>query len=112
MKAAAGNTAPKRVTASLSKSQGMKLGETIEFDNVLLVSDDTQIAVGAPYLPGAMIKATVLDQFRGKKILIWKYRPKKRYRRRAGHRQSYTRLRIDSILFDDRSVPTAVEEEE
>ena len=89
-----------------------EVGETIEFDNVLLVSDDTQIAVGAPFLPGAMVKATVLDQFRGKKILIWKYRPKKRYRRRAGHRQSYTRLRIDSILFDDRSVPTAVEEEE
>jgi large subunit ribosomal protein L21 len=47
---------------------------------------------------GATVKATVVDQYRGKKILVWKYKPKIRYRRRRGHRQDYTRLRIDEII--------------
>ena len=44
-----------------------------------------------------MVKATVVSQFRGRKIFVWKYKPKKRFRKRRGHRQYYTRLRIDSI---------------
>ena len=87
----------------------VEVGDQIEFDNVLLVADDDQIAVGAPYLPGAQIKATVVEQYRGKKIFVWKYKSKKRYRRRAGHRQYYTRLRIDQVLFAD--MVTTEEEE-
>ena len=46
----------------------------------------------------ASVVATVTEQYRGKKIFVWKYKPKKRYRRRQGHRQSYTRIRIDNII--------------
>jgi large subunit ribosomal protein L21 len=56
------------------------------------------VQVGQPTLAGISVKATVVEQYRGKKIFVWKYRPKNRYRRRKGHRQSYTRLRIDEIV--------------
>jgi large subunit ribosomal protein L21 len=74
-------------------------GENIELDDVLLVvSDSGEPVVGTPNVDGAIVKATVVKQFRGPKILVWKYKPKKRYRRRQGHRQSYTRLMIDAIV--------------
>lgn len=76
-----------------------EVGEQIEMD-VFLVSNDDDIRVGQPLVDGASVKATVVDQYRGKKIFVWKYRPRKRYRRRQGHRQQYTRLRIDEINLD------------
>lgn len=76
-----------------------EVGEQIEMD-VLLVSNDDDIRVGQPLVEGASVTATVVDQYRGKKIFVWKYRPRKRYRRRQGHRQQYTRLRIDEINLD------------
>lgn len=75
-----------------------EVGEQIELSNVLLLADDAEVRVGQPTVPGAAVKATVIDQYRGKKIFVWKYKPKKRYRRRSGHRQSYTRLRVDEIV--------------
>jgi large subunit ribosomal protein L21 len=72
-------------------------GDTIEIDSVLLVADEGQVQVGTPHVPGAKVSATVLGEVRGPKIRIFKYKPKERYRRRAGHRQNYTRLQIDSI---------------
>lgn len=74
-----------------------EVGEQIDLDNVLLISDGDNITVGQPTISGAQVKATITEQYRGKKIFVWKYKPKKRYRRRQGHRQSYTRLRIDSV---------------
>ena len=74
-----------------------EVGESIELDKVLLVSDGEEITVGQPTVEDAAVSATIVEQYRGKKILVWKYRPSKRYRLRKGHRQSYTRLRIDSI---------------
>ncbi len=74
-----------------------EVGEQFDLDNVLLVADGDSITVGQPSVEGASVKATVVEQYRGKKIFVWKYKPKKRYRRRKGHRQSYTRIRIDSI---------------
>lgn len=76
-----------------------EVGEQIEMD-VLLVSNDDDIRIGQPLVEGASVTATVVDQYRGKKIFVWKYRPRKRYRRRQGHRQEYTRLRIDEINLD------------
>lgn len=73
-------------------------GDSVELDEVLLIAganDEPQI--GQPLVDGASVKATVVKQFRGPKIIIWKYRPKKRYRKRQGHRQYYTRLKIESI---------------
>ena len=74
-----------------------EVGEQIEFDSVLLLADDDDIRVGQPALDGVTVKATVVEQYKGEKIFVWKYRPRKRYRRRQGHRQLYTRLRIDEI---------------
>ncbi len=73
-------------------------GESIELTDVLLVAPDSgDPQIGRPVLDGAVVKATVLEQARGRKIFVWKYKPKERYRRRRGHRQYFTRLRIDSI---------------
>jgi large subunit ribosomal protein L21 len=77
-----------------------EVGEQIVLHNVLLVADGDDIQVGQPTIPGASVIATVVEQYKGKKIFVWKYRPRKRYRRRQGHRQQYTRLRIDEIKFN------------
>ncbi|MCB8927075.1 MAG: 50S ribosomal protein L21 [Ardenticatenaceae bacterium] len=75
-----------------------EVGEQIELENVLLLANGDDVKVGQPTVTGASVKATVMEQYRGEKIFVWKYKPKKRYRRRQGHRQSYTRLRIDEIV--------------
>lgn len=76
-----------------------EVGEQIELD-VLLVSNDDDVRIGQPVVDGASVKVTIMDQYKGKKIFVWKYRPRKRYRRRRGHRQLYTRLRVDEINLD------------
>ncbi|MFW6136028.1 MAG: 50S ribosomal protein L21 [Chloroflexota bacterium] len=73
-------------------------GEQIELDEVLLVVDDDEVTIGQPSVEGARVLATVVAQEKGPKITIFKYRPSKRYRRHAGHRQHYTRLRVDDII--------------
>ena len=75
-----------------------EVGEQIELDSVLLLANGDDVQIGQPTVDGVKVKATVVDQYRGKKIFVWKYKPKKRYRRRKGHRQYYTRLRIDEIV--------------
>ncbi|MBE2195341.1 MAG: 50S ribosomal protein L21 [Anaerolinea sp.] len=73
-------------------------GTTIDLNEVLLVvPGEGAPMIGRPLVKGAVVKATVVEHYRGKKILIWKYRPGLRYRRRRGHRQTYTRLRIESV---------------
>ena len=75
-----------------------KVGETVNLDKVLLVVDKESRMIGKPVVQNAAVRATVVDQFRGKKIRILKYRSGNRYRVRQGHRQYYTRLRIDEII--------------
>ncbi len=77
-----------------------EVGEQIELENVLLLADGGDIKVGQPNVAGVTVKATVVEQYRGKKIFVWKYKPKNRYRNRRGHRQYYTRLRIDEIVVE------------
>lgn len=73
-------------------------GEAIELIDVLLVAaDNGEAVIGQPVVDGAVVKATVVKQGRGRKVFVWKYKPKERYRRRRGHRQYFTRLRIDEI---------------
>ena len=72
-------------------------GTSIDFDRVLLVADDNEVTVGTPTIDGALVKATVLEHFKGRKIIVFKYIPRERYRRKRGHRQQYTRLQIDEI---------------
>lgn len=80
------------------ESLPFKEGEPVELDRVLLVADGEQVKVGQPTVPGAKVKATVVANDRGKKIVVFKYKPKVRYRRRLGHRQDFTRLEINEII--------------
>jgi len=75
-----------------------EVGARVELDRVLLISGPSGVKVGQPTVKGARVLATVLEQTRGPKIRIFKYIPRKRYRRRGGHRQSYTRLMIEEIV--------------
>jgi len=76
----------------------LKVGEQIEFDRVLLVADGEEVHVGQPTIEGAKVLATVTDHVKGPKIIVFKYKPKERYRLKKGHRQAYTRLTIDEIV--------------
>lgn len=78
----------------------VQAGEQIVLDEVLLVAGEDGVRVGAPLVDGAQVRATVLGQEKGPKIRIFKYIPKERYRRRQGHRQIYTRLRVDEIAVE------------
>ena len=71
-------------------------GAAVSLDKVLLVSGDS-VKVGAPYVSGAAVKATVQDEIKGDKVVVFKYKPKKDYRRTQGHRQSYTLLKVEEI---------------
>ena len=75
-----------------------EVGEQVELDEVLLVANGKGAKIGRPLVKGAKVKATVTRQAKGRKVIIFKIRPSKRYRRRKGHRQHYTRLRIDEIV--------------
>ena len=72
-------------------------GTTVAIDSVLLVSGDT-IKIGAPYVPGATVKATIKGQELGDKVIVFKYKSKKHYRRTQGHRQQYTLLTVEDII--------------
>ena len=74
-----------------------QVGESIEIADVLLIVDGDETRIGQPQVDGASVSATVVDQFRGKKIIVYKYRQRTNYRRKQGHRQYYTRLRIEDI---------------
>jgi large subunit ribosomal protein L21 len=72
-------------------------GSTVTLDRVLLVSNEDETLVGQPLVPGAHVVATVTREGRGEKILVFKYKAKKRYRRTQGHRQNYVALTITDI---------------
>lgn len=72
-------------------------GDTITLDKVLLVADGDTVTTGQPVVAGAKVTAEVLGGGRADKILVFKYKPKVRYRRKRGHRQHFTRLSITSI---------------
>lgn len=76
-------------------------GTEIELRDVLLVARDGKVILGNPSLDGARVRAEVQKVFRGPKIIVFKYKPKKRYRRKSGHRQWYTRLLIKDILLGE-----------
>ena len=75
-----------------------EVGEQLELKDVLLVADGEKVKIGQPIVKKAKVLATVVAQEKGPKVRIFKYRPKQRYRRRIGHRQRYTRLRVDEIV--------------
>lgn len=77
-----------------------EIGEPVDLENVLLVVDDDAVNIGKPYLPGAKVQASVAAQVKGPKLIVFRYKPKKRIRKKTGHRQKYTRLQIESISLD------------
>ena len=85
-------------------------GTKVSFDKVLLLVNDKEIQVGTPFIKGASIDVTVANHFKAKKVIIFNYRPKKRYRVKTGHRQQYTRLMINSIVFTGKPTKAAIEE--
>ena len=72
-------------------------GETIELDDVLMVSQDGDVSLGTPTVSGAKVTAEVAGHGRGKKIVVFKYKSKTRYRKKQGHRQAYTDLKVTHI---------------
>lgn len=72
-------------------------GKSVTFDRVLIVADGAKVSIGQPTVKGATVKATVTSQFRDDKVTVLKYKPKVRYRKKYGHRQSMTKVTIDSI---------------
>jgi large subunit ribosomal protein L21 len=72
-------------------------GEKVVLDHVLAVSKDGSLTVGEPFVSGASVEATVLENGKSDKVIVFKYKRKKDYRRKQGHRQPYTKLKIESI---------------
>ena len=72
-------------------------GKKVTFDKVILVSNDKKVEVGAPYVKGIKVEGKVGSHGKGKKILVYKYKAKKNYRRTQGHRQPYTKVEITKI---------------
>ena len=72
-------------------------GKKVTFDKVILVSNDKKVEVGAPYVKGIKVEGKVVSHGKGKKILVYKYKAKKNYRRTQGHRQPYTKVEITKI---------------
>jgi large subunit ribosomal protein L21 len=75
----------------------LEVGKAVVFKDVLLVSDGKKVEVGAPFVKGASVKGKVQDHPKGKKITVFKYKPKQRYRRTRGHRQQLTHIEIESV---------------
>ena len=73
-------------------------GAAVELNEVLALNDEKNTVIGTPLVNGARVAATVLEHTKGEKVIIFKKRRRKNYRRRTGHRQGYTMLRIDEIL--------------
>ena len=73
-------------------------GTALEFDSVLLLSSEGDVKVGSPYVDGAKITAKVEDHTKGKKVRIFRYKRRKNYARRMGHRQNYTLVRVEEIV--------------
>jgi len=86
---------------------GTEKGKEVELSRVLLISDGKETIVGNPAIADAKVKATCLDDGKGEKIVVFKYKNKVRYRRKTGHRQRYTTLQIGDIVKPGGVVETA-----
>lgn len=76
---------------------GAEGGTAVEFDQVLAVSNGSELAIGTPVVAGAKVTATVVENYRGDKVVSFKKKRRQGYRRKIGHRQSLTKIKIESI---------------
>jgi large subunit ribosomal protein L21 len=88
-----------------------EVGQTVEIDQVLAVGAGADLQVGSPLVEGAKVVCEVVRQDRSRKIMVGKYKKRKNYYRRKGHRQSFTRLKVDSIVAEGVKAETSDEEE-
>jgi len=79
-----------------------EIGQEVSLSSVLLLVDGDQVSVGAPVVGGARVNATIVDHVKGPKVVVFRYRPKKRIRVKTGHRQQYTRLQVNSISVESK----------
>ncbi|MEM8804511.1 MAG: 50S ribosomal protein L21 [Cyanobacteria bacterium P01_G01_bin.38] len=78
--------------------------EKITIDKVLLVENDGDVSIGQPRVEGASVSGTIVSHLRGKKVIVYKMQPKKKTRKKRGHRQELTRLMIDSITVGGKTI--------
>jgi len=76
---------------------GIEADQEVVFDKVLAVGEGSDVKIGTPYVEGATVRGTVVENGKGKKVIVFKYKPKKDYRKKRGHRQPYTTVKIDAI---------------
>lgn len=74
-----------------------KVGDSVNFDKVLAFSDDNKLSIGNPTVSGKTVKATIVEQAKAKKVVVYKYKRKSGYHKKNGHRQLYTLVKIESI---------------
>lgn len=85
----------------------LSVNSVAEFGEVLAISDGGEVTFGSPFIPGAKVLAQVQSHYKDKKIIVFKYKRKTRYRRKKGHRQIYTRLLIQDVTIDTPGKPAA-----
>jgi len=90
---------------------GAEQGQKVLFDRVLLIEDGESVLVGRPVLENAVVEAEVVENFKDEKVLVFKKKRRKQYRRTRGHRQPLTKVRIESILADKSQRPAAPPDE-
>lgn len=73
-------------------------GDLVRFDRILLVSNNEELKVGKPLVEGAAVEGTIVEQGKNKKVVIFKYKAKKDYRKKQGHRQPYTKVKVEKII--------------
>lgn len=83
--------------------------ESVTIESVLFVKHDDEVTIGQPFIAGATVEGTVMRHFRGRKILVYKMKPKKKTRKKRGHRQEITRLMINSISMNGSAIAIASE---
>ncbi len=76
---------------------GLEAGAAVKFDKVLAVAKDSEVSFGAPYVNGAVVDASVVLEGKNKKVVIYKYKPKKGFHKKKGHRQPFTQVKIEKI---------------
>ncbi len=84
-------------TLTVEKLDG-EVGSSIELTDILMVADGDSVTIGTPTVAGARVVADIVEHGKGKKVVVFKYKPKIRYRKRTGHRQQFTRLTVKEIV--------------